>query len=359
VKRSWNSSSAFRSLIGSLLLIGALTAQALAAATIKGKVMVPNTAYDVSQGFVVATNEKMEIYRVAVDADGSYLIENVNPGTYTISALLGGLTVPDVKGVAVKDGDTIEQNFAMTVAEPFCILKAAAPIPLDKDIDSDAFADADEIRIDQAKNVGVGPVEEWGALGGPDFVSGRFKVKYSDQAIHLAGEVKFKNPLVNVNTGVNSWIGNAIEFDLQDDPFDVTRENIRDTKEHNWHLIVGLGAKSDWWEHNVVMGVPRIDGKETQVDQFIKRTPTASGEKLRLDMPWKIFVKTDASGQAISPPKDDALGAANILIDAADPAVTEPEDYSGRKYQIQWSGFGTAHWNGSQMIPVRFCTKRP
>jgi hypothetical protein len=76
-------------------------------------------------------------------------------------------------------------------------------------------------------------------------------------------------------------------------------------------------------------------------------------------MPWKIFVKNDAPGQAISPPKDDALGAINILVDAADPAVTEPEDFAARKFQIQWSGFGTAHWNGTQMIPVRFCTKRP
>jgi hypothetical protein len=346
-------------MIGSLFLIGALTAQALAAATIQGKVTVPSTEYDPSQGFVVATNEKLEVYRVPVDADGSYLIENVNPGTYTISALRGGLTVPDVKGVVVKDGDTIEQNFAMTVAQPFCVMKSATPIPLDKDIDSDAFADAEEIRVDEAKHVGVGPVDEWGPLGGPNFVSGRFKVKYSDQAIHLAGEVKFKHPLVNVNVGVNNWVGNAIEFDLQDDPFDPTRDNIRDTKEHNWHLIIGLGAKSDWWEHNVIAGVPRIDGTETQVDQFIKRTPTAPGEKFRLDMPWKIFVKNDATGQAISPPKDDALGAINILVDAADPAVTEPEDFAARKFQLQWSGFGTAHWNGTQMIPVRFCATRP
>jgi len=347
-------------MIGSVLLIGALTAPPLAAATIKGKVTSPSAAYDLSQGFVVATNEKMEIYRVPVDADGSYLIENVNPGTYTISALRGGLTVPDVKGVAVvKDSDTIDQNFTMTVAQPFCILKAATPIPLDKDIDSDAFADAEEIRIDQAKQVGAGPREEWGPLGGPDYVSGRFKVKYSDQAIHLAGEVKFKNPLVNVNTGVNSWIGNAIEFDLQDDPYDVNRGDTHPENEHDWHLIVGLGAKSDWWEHNIIEGVPHIDGKETQVDQFIKRTPTASGEKFRLDMPWKIFVRTDANGQAIPPPKDDALGAINIMIDVANPEVTDPEDYSGRKFQLAWSGFDTAHWNASQMVPAQFCTKRP
>src|SRR5215213_2746086 len=117
----------------------------------------------------------------------------------------------------------------MVVPTPFCVNKAAAPIPLDKDIDSDAFTDAQEIRLDQGKHVSVGSLEEWTALGGPAFVSGRFKVKYSAQAIHLAADLTFKNPLANTRTEpADVWYGNSLEFNIQNDPYLVTRGSTQD-----------------------------------------------------------------------------------------------------------------------------------
>jgi hypothetical protein len=339
------SATALRGPVACALLIGVLTAQALAAGTIKGKVMVPSTDFDPSAGFVVATNEaNTNLYRVAIDADGSYMIENVNPGKYTISVIRGGLSAPDVKGVDVKDGQTVEQNFAMVAATPFCVLKSATPIPLDQDIDSAAFADAQEIRIGEGKTLGVGPVEDWFKDGGPGLVSGRFKVKYSDQAIHLAADVTFAKPLVNPHADDALWTGNALEFDIQNDPYDVTREGKE--AEHNWQVVVGLGAAADWWEHNSIQGRPK-----DPVSKYLMRVPRDNGEKFRLDVPWALLTM-GADGDAIKAPADDSLGALDIVLDVADPAAPD-----ARKYQIQWSGMGNSHWNASSMVPVKFCTK--
>jgi hypothetical protein len=338
-----------------MVLLCALVGQAMAAGTIKGKVNVPSTDFDPSGGFVVAASEKLDIYRVAIDADGSYMIDNVAPGKYTISAIRGGLTAPDAVGVEVKDGQTVEQNFSMTVPPPFCILKSDTPISLDKDIDSDAFADADEIRVGDAKTVGVsdnGDLSEWAKLGGPKLVSGRFKVKYSAQAIHLAADVTFQAPLVNPHSDDSLWTGNALEFDIQNDPYDVTRED--KNKQHNWQFVVGLGQSADWWEHNVYNMRPRINGQTERIDSHIKRVQRANGEKFRLDIPWAIMLTDDENGKGIEPPKDNAVGAMDLVLD-----VANPEDPSQRRFQVEWSGLGNSHWNASSLVPVQFCPKKP
>jgi hypothetical protein len=343
--RGFGFGSTLRAAAGSACLIVALVGQAWAAGTIKGTVTVPSTEFDPSAGFVVAVSDKNDLYRVQIDADGTYMIENAAPGTYTISALRGGLSVPDAKGIVLADGATVTQDFAMVTAPPFCVMKSATPIPLDQDIDSAAFADAQEIRVDQGKNLGVGPVEEYYKDGGADLVSGRFKVKYSAQAIHLAAEVKFKNPLVNPHADGALWTGNALEFDIQNDPYDVTRED--KNNQHNWQLVVGLGANADWWEHNSANERPKAP-----IASNIMRVPTATGEKFRLDVPWAILLAGGPEGQPIAAPADDSLGAMDLVLDVADPA-----DASARKYQVQWSGFGNSHWNASSMVPVRFCSK--
>lgn len=352
MKGCWNDSTALRWSVASVFLIGVLTGQALAAGTFKGRVTVPSVEFDPSTGFVVAASEKLDLYRVPIEDDGSYVIENVVAGTYTLSALVGGLTAPDVKGVVLADGQTVEQNFAMQTATPFCVFKSATPIPLDQDIDSPAFANAEEIRIGEGKHVGVGPVNRWGPLGGPQLVSGRFKVKYSDQAIHLAGDITFKNPLVNNKQDNELWNGNALEFDIQNDPYDPTRTG-KDPN-HNWQIVVGLGRQADWWEHNVYNMRPRIGGREVRIDNFIRRVPKENGEKLRLDVPWAILLQGDETGDPIPPPADNSLGALDIVLDVSDPEANPSE--AVRLFQIQWSGFGNSHWNASSLVPVRFCT---
>lgn len=350
--RGFGFGSAARAAAASAFLALVVAGQAWAAGTIKGSVMVPSTEYDPSAGFVVAVSDKNDLYRVQIDADGSYIIENAAPGTYTISALRGGLTAPDATGVVLADGATVTQNFSMTVAQPFCVVKAATPIPLDQDIDSAAFADAQEIRVDQGKNLGVGPVEEYYKDGGPNLVSGRFKVKWSSQAIHLAAEVKFAKPLVNPHADGNLWTGNALEFDIQNDPYDVTREG-KDNM-HNWQLVVGLGPRADWWEHNSANERPKLNGQPALIANYINRVPTATGEKFRLDVPWSILLAGGAEGTRISAPADDSLGAMDLVLDVAD-----PNDPAARKYQVQWSGFGNSHWNASSMVPIRWCSKAP
>jgi hypothetical protein len=357
VKGSLFVPTAVRWSLGTALLSLALASSSFAA-TITGTVKVP--ADRSAEGtFVVATSDKFDLYRVAVAEDGTFAIENAVAGTYTLSVLGGGMTAADVKNVVVAENAEIKQDFELKAAEPFCIVKAAAPIPLSEDIDSAAFADAPEIQISAGKNLGVGPVEEWAADGGPNLVSGRFRVKYSEVGLHIAADVNFKTPLVNIQTDGNLWNGNALEFDFQNDPYDPTRTG-KDAM-HNWQVVVGLGETADWWEHNSYNARPSIGGAEKQITTYIARHPKeikdgVGGEKFRLDVPWAIL-REGPDGQPISMPEDNALGAMDIVLDAADPNTDRAE--AVRKYQVQWSGFGGSHWNASQMVPVKFCPQPP
>ena len=49
-----------------------------------------------------------------------------------------------------------------------------------------------EIDLNSGENVAVGDRTMWGPDGGPNAVSGRFKIKYSSDAIHIAGDVTYK-----------------------------------------------------------------------------------------------------------------------------------------------------------------------
>jgi len=355
VKGLWTSTARWS--VGSAFLVAALAGQALAAGgTIKGKITFPSGPVDGS--IVSATNEKFQVYRADVGDDGTYTLENVEPGTYTVSAIVPGNSAPDITNASVKDGQTLSQDFTVKAAEPFCIVKSNAVISLDSDIDSPDFADAQQIDINSGRNVAVPTAldspDQW---GGPGNVSGRFKIKYSSQAIHIAGEVTFKTPRVNNQVDDNLWNGNALEIDIQNDPYDATRTG-KDTA-HDWQVAVGLGAASDWWEHNTVQARPQINGKEEAITNHIKRVQDPndkSKEKVRIDIPWAILLQGDKTGQPISPPADDALGAFDIALDAAD--WTQADLSSAvRVFQLSWSGKSNGHWNASSMVPVKFCSK--
>jgi hypothetical protein len=120
MKGSLKGKAALRGAASTALLIGILAGQALAAGTIKGKINAP-AGYDLTTGAAIAVSEKLELYRVEIDADGNYVIADVAPGKYTISAIRAGLTVPDAVGVEVKDGATVEQNFTMVIPEPLSL----------------------------------------------------------------------------------------------------------------------------------------------------------------------------------------------------------------------------------------------
>jgi hypothetical protein len=354
VKGSLKLPTAARWTVGSTFIVLALAGQALAAGTISGKVTFPDDKF-VEGATVIASSAKFETYRAAVGDDGTYMIEEVAPGTYTISAIAGGLTTPDIKDVAVADGKTVTQDFTMKTADPFPIVKSPKPIPLDSDIDSADFADAPEILVNAGKNLGVGDGLTWAANGGPSVVSGRFKVKYSDVAIHLAADVTFKPPLVNNQKDDALWNGNALEFDIQDDPYDVTRTD--KSADHDWQVVVGLGPTADWWLHGSVNARPG-----EAVAGHIKRVPKeekdgVGGEKFRLDIPWSILLQGDATGKPIKAPADNALGAMDVVLDVVDPTADRAE--AVRAYQVQWSGFGNSHWNASSLVPVIFTPQAP
>jgi len=339
---------------GSAFLVLALAGHALAAGTISGKVTAPS-GKTLENAKVAATSAKFDVYRADVGDDGTYMIEDAVAGTYTLSVIASGLSVPDVKDVVLKDGQTLTQDFKAEEAKPFCVVKSPRAIRLDEDIDSDAFKDAPEILVNSGKNLGVGPPEEFGKDGGAALVSGRFKLKYSDSGLHMAADVTFKTPLVNNQKDDNLWNGNALEFDLQNDPYTVDRTD-KDA-DHDWQVVVGLGTVADWWLHGSVNARPKIDGKETKIDTYIQRQQNDHGEKFRLDMPWKIFLAGGPDGKGISMPADNALGAVEVVLDVVDPNAARSE--AVRKYQIQWSGFGNSHWNASSLVPVQFCPQPP
>jgi hypothetical protein len=337
--------------VGTVLLSLALGSQALAA-KISGTVKLPE-GRAVTDVAVIASSAKFDIYRVDVAEDGTFSIDDAVPGTYTLSVVGPGLSTPDVKDVVLADKD-ITQDFTAKDAEPFCIVKAASPIPLDQDIDSAAFADAPEIRIGDAKTVAIGAGADWTTQGGPNIVNGRFKVKYSTEGLHLAGDINFKTPLVNSQVDNNLWNGNAIEIQFTNAAYDPERSG--NDAELDFQVIAGLGETPDWWLHGAIEARP-----SEAVSGHIKRVPKevtdgVGGEKLRLDIPWKIFLAGGPEGTPITMPEDNALGALDIELDAADPDGDRAT--AVRKYQVSWSGL-QAHWNAHRRVPVKFCPQPP
>jgi len=335
--------------IGSALLLLCVAGQAMAAATISGTVK-PADNNDLSDSVVVATSDTFKVYRVTVGDDGTYTAD-VDPGTYTIVALGKNQETPIVKDKVLKDGDKLTQDFAFKAATPFPIVKAAAPIPLTDDIDSASFQDAPEIQINGGQNVVVGDPNAW---GGPDTVSGRFKIKWSDQALHLAADVTYMTPRVNNQTEGNLWNGNALEFDFQNDPYDPTRTSY--DADHNWQLVVGLGDSPDWWLHGALQAHPAVNWTdEGLLKHFAIQDKGEHEQRFRLDVPWAVLL--DSTGKGISPPKEGDMAAMDVVLDASDPAADRTT--AARLFQVAWSGFEPSHGNPSFERPIQFVTQAP
>jgi hypothetical protein len=234
-------------------------------------------------------------------------------------------------------------------------VKSPTRIPLTDDINSASFADAPDIVLNSAKNLGVGETAEWSRLGGPNVVSGRFKLKYSDYGFHLAGDLTFKTPLVNNQDAQNAWNGNALEFAYHNLPYDPTLSGA-DTQNH-WKLQVGLGEQENWWEDSASKMDPTEKIAQNMVRKQKELKDGVGGETFRLDIPWSIFHKGDANGEALTVPEDNALAALDIILGAADPEAERSE--ATRKFQLQWTGFGDSHWNSNHLMPVKFCPQPP
>jgi hypothetical protein len=353
VKGSWLDLAPRRWQVGGALLLLAVAGPAMATGTISGTVKA-SASGAVTGALVYATSDKLIVTHDAVADDGTYSLD-VDPGTYTVAIVAKNQDVAPVQNVAVTDGKTVTQDFALADRKPFPIVKATAAIPLDQDINSAAFADAPEIDITNGANVAVGPGDQWGQQGGPAAVSGKFRIKYSATAIHLAADLTFKTPKVNtfVTTDTtNLWNGNAIEFDLQNDPYTIDRTD-KDA-DHDWQLVLGLGDTAAWYLHGSVNAAPVAP---LSANLLRKDKSTNDGELVRMDIPWSIFLQGDATGKPISAPDDNALGAMDIGLDASDPTVDRST--AVRLWQLSWSGFPDGHWNGSSLVAVQFVPQAP
>jgi len=353
VKGSYLRSAATRWQVGGALLLFSIAGPVLATGTIKGTVK-PADGSDTANAIVYATSDKFIVVHDLVADDGTYSLD-VEPGTYTVAIVGKNQDAAPVKDLKVDDGKTVTQDFTLAARKPFPIVKSAAPIPLDQDINSAAFADAPLIDISSGANVAVGPGDQWGQQGGPAAVSGKFRIKYSTQAIHLAADLTFKTPKVNTfitTDPTNLWNGNAIEFDIQNDPYDVTRTD--KNADHDWQLVIGLGDATEWYLHGSVNALP---GQPAATHVLRKDKDTKDGELVRIDVPWSILLQGDATGKPIGPPADNDLGALDLAIDASDPTVDRST--AVRLWQVSWSGFPNGHWDASSLVAVQFVPQAP
>src|ERR1051326_7675540 len=107
--------------IWSALLVLALAGSTLAAgATISGTVKVPDS-YSLAEATVTLHDANYHLYRVKVNEDdGTYKLEGVAAGTYTLTVQAKGTEVAPIQNLALTDGQMLQQDFTMTAAKPFC-----------------------------------------------------------------------------------------------------------------------------------------------------------------------------------------------------------------------------------------------
>jgi hypothetical protein len=357
--------------IGAILLIGAVVGPALATGSISGTVSAPasrsvdpldSSGTEVSGGAVRinATNDKFQDFRTTANADGTYKLDGLDPGTYTVVVVGAGLAPVVQKSVTVTDGKDTPMDFKLTEAQPFSIVKAAGgtPIPLTDDFNSTSFADATEIDLNQAwqlqnqLNPNI-PLTVW---GGPQEMSGKFKFKYSTAALHLAADINFKTPGVNnwPTLGPEIWDGNHIDLFFQNDAYDPQRTAF--DNDHDWQVVVRL---TDTPYFKVFQtGAPPTNQdppkEDSSINTYVLRKVKAdnSGELDRIDFPWTLFQQNASNKGPMPTPTDNSLGAMDISLGAADPDM--PKDQAEVKLRLSWSGFFEGWQHPDQMVPIKF-----
>lgn len=335
-------------LAGLLLVVVLSNRPAAAHTSLSGR--VTDAAGDpIAGAFVYAYDSRHFIIYDTSEEDGSYDLA-VLPGTWSMAALAPGYATATASGVTVAlDTHTKAPGFKLASAPPFPIVKAARPISLAEGIDTPAFGDAPEIRIDQPYNVVLG-LDSPNAWKGPQLVSGRFKVKWDATGLYYAGEVIWAAPGLNSHTDGDVRDGNAIELYLQTAPYDPDRTAYE--PDQNWHLTLGAGPAPSWWLFGAVQARPTLDLSR----QFAATPrPDGNGFFFRLDVPWSMLPR--GGGQGAAPPAAESLGAIGIAIDAAN-SSSNP-DHTVRKFQLSWPMSSTNDTNPRYLQPAIFTTRTP
>lgn len=337
-------------LIGSVLLVLVASGHAFAQTQVSGSITGPEgTAFD--RVVVTATGENNRVVRGTVDASGQYTL-TLDPGTYTITAVGPGLGRQVFENVQVAEGQTATQDVAFQAAQPYCIVEADAPIPLTEGIDSAAFAEAQEIQINAGANIveGLDRLNDW---RGAATASGRVKVMYSEQGLHLAADVTFARPNVNFGSDAELWQGNSLEILFQDDPYNTTRSALDPM--HNFRLVIGLGEQPRWRFGNALDQEPAVGGTTAPITEHVsvQNREDNMGNLVRANIPWGLFMTGGDTPTAITPPQDNAMAAMNIIINNTLPEATA--EAPGRQFSLSWSGLPGSTTNPSALVPVQFC----
>lgn len=342
-------------LIASALLAFAATGTALAQTQVTGSITIPEGA--TREGIVVtATDANNRVFRGTIDETGQFTLP-VEPGTYTVNVVGPGFGRQVFENVQVAQDQSVTQDVTLAAAEPYCIVRADAPIPLSEGIDSPAFAEAQEIRIASGAHIveGFDQVNNW---RGAATAGGRFKMMYSEQGLHLAADITFARPNVNFGTDAQLWQGNSLEILFQDDPYNPQRNQLDPM--HNFRLVIGLGEQPRWRFGNTLDQEPSLDGTTpATITEYIsvQNRADGTGNLVRVNIPWSLFRTGGDSPAGITPPQDNALAAMNIIINNTSPEATA--EAPGRQFSLSWSGLAGSATDPRALVPVRFCPEPP
>jgi hypothetical protein len=340
-------------LIGTALLAFVATGQAFAQTQVTGRLTGPEGVS--LEGAVVTATADNRVFRATVDASGQYTLP-LEPGTYTITVNSPGLGQQMFENVQVTEGQTVTQDVTLAAAQPFCIVKAATPIPLSEGIDSAAFANAPEIRIQSGANIVEG-FDQVANFRGPSTLGGRFKVMYSEQGLHIAGDVTFARPNTNFATDAELWQGNAIEILFQDDPYNATRT--APDPAHNFRLIVGLGEQPRWRFGQTLDQEPSVAGTVASIAEhvMVQNNADNTGNLVRINIPWNLLVTGGETPTPIAAPADNAMAAMDIILHGSSPDASA--EAPARQFALSWSGLQGSTTNPRALRPVQFCPSPP
>jgi hypothetical protein len=340
-------------LIGSVLLVLAMSAPAFAQTQVSGTITGP-TGANLQGAVVTATDAGNRVFRGTVGADGKFSI-TLDPGTYTITVNSPGQGRQVFENVVVTEGQTVTQDVTLAAATPFCIVKAAAPIPLTEGIDSAAFASAPEIRINSGANIAEGFDQVANFRAGT--VGGRVKMMYSEQGLHIAADLNFPKPNTNFGSDAELWKGNSLEIVFQNDPYVADRTALDPM--HNFRLVVGLGEQPRWRIGNALDQEPSMSGTAAPIAEHVAVTNRSDnlGNMVRVNIPWGLFTTGGDTPTAITPPKDNDLAAMDIIINNTTPEATA--DAAARQFSLSWSGVQGSTTNPRALVPVQFCPTAP
>jgi len=340
-------------IIGCALLTLAVCGPA-GAQNITGKVTVPQGGSLTGIRVVACDPTTNRIFQGTVDASGNFTIANATAGTYTVTVFGPGFATQTFQKVQVTAGQNVTQNVTLVAATPVCIVKAAAPIPLTDDINSASFADAPDLLINTGCNIVEG-LANIANFNGPATLSGRFRMKYSTQALHLAADILLPQPNVNFGSDTQLFNGNSLEILFQNDPFNATRTQFDPM--HNFRVVVALTNPPRWRFGNQLEQTPQVNNAVANIADYVlvKDRPDGKGNLVRVNVPWGFFVTGGSSPAPIAAPKDNDIAAMDIRINTTVPGATAST--AGRQFQLALSGMvGTVP---TALIPVQFCPKAP